>query len=838
MTAAILLAAAFCSAGQLPLATEIELPGGRRFELLADRLVYEHSKRTLSASGNAVLRVEGATLRADEILYDQRLQLATARGTVRLVTSVNGLYAALANAVAVRLEDGEVEEVFIDEGVVLQKKDVTAQALLDAKTREEVREIGTTTITLSGTHLQRRGDSEWTVQKLAFTPCDCNPRQPSWRIEASSANVNVEKEYATLWFPKVYVKSVPVLALPWIYLPLSERRTGLLVPRPNYSSLNGFSLEQPVFVTLGRSFDLTSTPGYFWGGRDPLQGIRGPRLLNEFRYVPSERTSGRATLGLLYDDKPVRDPRAQGVRLSDQARGVRFDGSLQHTQSFGSGWHDRIDASVVSDGYYVRDLTADLIARESEYLRSTAALYHRAEDHYLGLDLALRQDLRWGYQLFRADVTQDGTLLRGPNTLQRLPGVLLSLPQRRLAGPVDFSFRAEWVRLAPFASSSGDEGIGAGDGRLLAPDGTPISFECLQDRLFNPGQLSGACPAELAPDKSGQGDRRFQEGERQARQRLDLLPKLSTTLHAGSIARVSAYAAYRQDLYFQEAQGRFSQRGYPMGGLVLGSQLARAFGKGDQSLRHEITPEASLLYVPTVVGADLAPYDEIDNALSGKRRALQLVAELRQRLLRKDSGVARELLRLDLGQGFDLLPGGGTRQLADSFVRLAANYQWLRVSGLARFNPERGALDHVSASASLDTGQGQVLLAGYDNLFNQGSDRTRRGIDLLVGPAPGPFAPDYAEQVTAGARLSFKFGLGLRYDALFLRQSPATAGEPSSLRLKQHIFGVGYGPACDCWRLEVHATQRPSESPDSFLALPDFGANLTISRFGSFGAGQ
>ncbi|HZA13796.1 MAG TPA: LPS-assembly protein LptD, partial [Myxococcaceae bacterium] len=289
-------------AGQIPLATEAELPTGEKVMVEADQLFYELSGQTLIFRGHAVLRTAQMVVRADEVIYDQAEQRAQVRGNVMLV---NGLLAAVADEVRVDMRTLEAQ---ITGGLVLRKKNVTAEQLLEAKTPHELKKMGETVFVLSGSRIKRIGPNEFLVDDLSFTPCDCDPTEPSWRVEARSAQVELG-ERAILTFPAVYVYQVPIFWLPWLYLPLSDRRTGLLVPRPNFSALNGFSLEQPLFVTLGPSYDVTFTPGYSSGnsaGPQPF-GIKGGRLHTEFNYAPSERTSGRASLGLLYDVLPLRD---------------------------------------------------------------------------------------------------------------------------------------------------------------------------------------------------------------------------------------------------------------------------------------------------------------------------------------------------------------------------------------------------------------------------------------------------------------------------------------------------------------------------------------------------
>ncbi|MBI3180789.1 MAG: LPS assembly protein LptD [Myxococcales bacterium] len=805
---------------------------GIGLELSADRLIYEPGKQLLTAKGNAELTAEGVSLRAEEVIYDQASQLVTARGRVALAVAQGGTYAVVAESIRVRIEGAEVREIFVESGRVMEKRGVPAQALLAARTPEELASLGTSSLVLSGTHLKRAGPSRWDIDGLSFTPCDCAPGQPSWRVEASQATVDVDGEYATLSFPTFYVRSVPVLWLPWVYLPLSSRRTGLLVPRVGSSSLSGLTVEAPLFVTLGESHDLTFTPGFFAGGRDALQGVKGGRLLTEYRYAPSLGTSGRATLGLLYDLNLYRDPVVPSKRAEPQGhRGLRAEGSLQHTQDLGSGWHDRVSASFVSDGYYVRDVTADLLAREAEYLRSSATLYRRTEQLYAGVELGVRQDLSWGYPLFGS----------GPNTLQRLPALVLALPERRVLGPLRAGLRVEYARLAPFDGGTGDEGTAANEGRPSVA-GSRLPWECLRERLFFPEaasrvpELCGPPPLEL--DDSGlptQGNRKLDRGEREARSRLDLFPRVSASFPIGELATVTPYAAIRQDLYLGEVTGQPSQRAYPIAGLAVETELARTFGSGEGAIRHSVTPAVEARYVPLVFGQEPAPYDEVDASLSadGERRLLHAVAEVRQRLLHRRGGSAAELLRLDLGQGFDLLDG----RLADSYGRLSASIGALTAGAQARCDLPAARLVQLSAGLALDSGKGDALYASYENLFSEGSDRSRRGIDALVGPLPAR-VDDRALQLSVGARTSLKLGLTAQYDALF-GQTRSRKG----LALAQHILSLGYGPACDCWKVTVHLAQRrgPEFQPQGpafepvLRSTPEFGVSLSISNLGSFG---
>jgi LPS-assembly protein len=727
-------------------------------QLDAERLIHDDARKITTAEGNAQLRATNAAMDAERITYDEGAQAATASGNVTLRLTQKGLMAVIADVVTVRMSGEEVTEVYLYDGLAMGKKNITPDALRAARAPDQVRAAGNTTMTMTASHLTRNDDGTWTIDELGFTPCECDFDKPSWHIGTRRTTLDLEAERAALLFPTFYVWKVPVFWFPWLSLPLNDRQTGLLVPKPNSTALNGFSLEQPVFVTLGRSADLTLTPGYFFGGSGAY-GIRGPRLATEFRYAPSATTNGRATLGLIYDLKLQRDPLNPACDANNpqncadpnnpppaRKRGLRADASLQHIQDLGHGWHDSVSASLLSDGYLQRDFVPDVLAREAGYLRSTATLFHRGVDHLAGLDVVLRQDLSTGDPIF-------GSRPGAPNPVQRLPGLTVALPSRQVAGPLSIGGIASYVRLAP---------------TLPRPDSLE-SFD-----------------------------------------RFDLMPRLDLGGVIAQALSLSAWGAWRQDVWISERTALVTHRGYPVLDAMAQTEVARTFG---ETVRHTIAPSVEVRAVPVVVGSGTPPqYDEIDGAITGP--AVQAVAMVRQRLQIKGQG---DVLRLDLGQSFNLLPKLTT---GEAFARTQLAAGIFRANATVRVDPLLKKVTRVSLLGSIDDGKGRGAYLSYENLTDVGTDRARQPIDLLIGPR---LIPNAANQVlTFGAHWRVG-GLGLRYDSLFLNLDTKWP--------TQQTVGVSYGPACDCWRIEVWGTYRGE-------VFPDLGATLTISGFGTLGTGM
>jgi LPS-assembly protein len=779
---------------QLPFTTPsgADLPPGERVQLDADHLTYEPSLQQVTARGDALLRTDQLQVRADEVSYSQLDQRAVARGRVMLVME---RLAAVADEVSVDVRSLQAD---VAGGLVMQKEGVDPALLREARTPEELRALGDTSLALAGTRIRKLGPGRFAVDGLSFTPCHCKSQEPGWRIDARSAEVELGESAALTW-PVVYVGQVPVFVLPWLHLPLSSRRSGLLAPRPADSSLGGLSLEQPVFLTLGDSADVTFTPGYFLGREGQPFGMKGPRLHTELRYVPSEGTQGRITLGALYDLHPRRDPVNPDPALASGRRGLRFEGSVQHVGDLGHGVKVRADLSGVSDGYYVKDLTADVLLRETQYLRSTAVLSRQGEDDHAGLEVVLRQDTRWGYSAFDTDRTAAGEPLHGPSTLHRLPALTWAALDRPLWGPVLGGVTVEYARIAPIRSGTGDEGTSG---------------------VFDP----------LDPEPDGsQGNRRFEPGEREARDRLEIRPRLQAQLRAGELARITPFLAYRQDLYLGEVTGRVSQRGYPLAGLAVDTQLSRTFG-ADQSIRHTISPSVEVRSIPAVFGAPPGEYDEVDAAAAGP--LLQAMVGVDQRLLSRTGGQVHELVRLDVGQGVDLL----ARRLSDSYARLQLRFGWVALDTVGRYSLPERRVTQASASVTVDDGQGRSAYGRYELLVVDGSERQRRRLDSLVG-GPSPLGsdaanPDHrAQLLTAGAAYRFGFGLSLRYDAVIQPGAQTPSRIPLN-PLAQQILTAGYTPSCDCWRVDLTASLTRTEQNAWSRGV---GLRFTLDRLGSFG---
>jgi hypothetical protein len=115
------------------------------------------------------------------------------------------------------------------------------------------------------------GSGALTGEGLIVTTCDCAVPSP-WQVRARRAVLR--DDVVRVHGASLDVLEVPVLPLPFAEMPLS-RRSGLLLPEAAWTQ-DGPSIGLPVYVTLGRSADVTITPEW--------RAERGPRLGAEGRW--------------------------------------------------------------------------------------------------------------------------------------------------------------------------------------------------------------------------------------------------------------------------------------------------------------------------------------------------------------------------------------------------------------------------------------------------------------------------------------------------------------------------------------------------------------------------
>jgi LPS-assembly protein len=417
-------------------------PGASPDVAIEGDVTYQPGTGQILVQNGAVLRRGAVTIRARSATYDPATGEVRATGGVLLTDPTRVIQADALRAVL----DGDWEA----EGVVAFVKDKPVD-LGAVDTLDAARARGRNRVSFSGSHLGGDPSGRLRLDDARLTLCDCpGGCAPSWEVTSRKADV-VPGERAILSWPVLRVtprflfidRPVPVLVVPWLYLPLGERQTGLLLPTFRRTPAEGFVISQPLFVTLGRSADATLTPEYAFGkaGSD----VRGPGANLELRWAPAIRSEGSLVLSWLHDlNRESLGP----SRENRGASGDRFALAASHGQALGERTSLAASLQLAGDPLWARDHHSDLVMW-TPYRRSGALVSRRGEAFVLEGDAGYLQPLRpeglppgetWG------------ALGADEHVASRWPALAASLLPLD-AGPLQLSGRLGAARYAPVASA-------------------------------------------------------------------------------------------------------------------------------------------------------------------------------------------------------------------------------------------------------------------------------------------------------------------------------------------------------------------------------------------------
>jgi len=262
--------------------------------------------------GDAEL-VQGDTkIRADRVDYDVPTDQAKAKGSVRIERDGN-VYEG--NLLQLRVE--AFEGFFTDVRYRLARTEGHGEATrVDFIDRDRA-VVNTGTYTTC----QRTDEATW---------------QPDWVLRAGRIRIDNEEQVGVAHDAVLEFKGVPLLPIPSISFPLSDKRkSGLLPPTIGLDSLNGLEYSQPYYWNIAPNRDATL--------RAALMTKRGVSAGGEFRYL---------------------EPRYRGqidgdFMPSDSLRNrQRWGYSAQHNAVLGSPAGDlglAVNLNRVSDDNYWRD---------------------------------------------------------------------------------------------------------------------------------------------------------------------------------------------------------------------------------------------------------------------------------------------------------------------------------------------------------------------------------------------------------------------------------------------------------------------------------------------------
>jgi LPS-assembly protein len=207
--------------------------------------------------GQAMLRRGDTVIRADRLEYDQSDDQAKARGAIRINRAGN-------------LYEGSALELKLDsfEGFLTQPR----YRFLKNEAHGEADRV------------DFLDSSRSVIHNANYTTCQRQPGPnwlPDWILRASSIHIDSEEEVGQAEDAVLSFKGVPILPLPSMSFPLSDKRkSGFMPPTFVPDNINGLEFTLPYYWNIAPNRDATLTPS--------IMSKRGVDLGAEFRYLESD----------------------------------------------------------------------------------------------------------------------------------------------------------------------------------------------------------------------------------------------------------------------------------------------------------------------------------------------------------------------------------------------------------------------------------------------------------------------------------------------------------------------------------------------------------------------
>lgn len=652
-------------------------------------------------------------------------------------------------------------------------------------------------------------DGKYRLEQARFSLCHCRPGEsPSWELRASSADV-IPDERAWLLAPVLALKGLGVFALPVAYIPLSPRRSGLLMPQVSYSGRDGFMGSESLFVTLGEHADSTFS-------LDWIQD-RGLRQRLELRAIPVRSSWFVLRMSHIYD------------RKADEQFALphRYAGELNGFVDFSSHVALRTSLSLFSDSSINRDFMSDMAGRAADYASSVVSVSWSGWSQHVSIDASWRQDLRIaGVDLFGSgDSEQLKRWGMDPvgDTIQRLGAINWTMLAVQLFEGTSFDVQVELANLSSIKAAWRDWGM----------DGTPNQREPHYE-----GAPSGALDDRALDDAPGglEGNGSFDSGELRRAVRLRAQPRLKWSHIFAPFAKMTASLSHRQLVYLPHGPDAptSSTRGISFASFTVDSELYRVWGSGDRALGHLLRPKLALAGAwQGLRSHKQLPYLDIQDRLM--QDATQLLVGMESVVFSSlKSSRVRPVFRLCLDQAVDLRE----KKIAQLLARMEFDIFPLAFGVRSGWSWEEMDVVEVDASMRLHDRRGDHLGVSYLYLpsFSQASglalpisERTQREPGLLFGLAPEAYRGmgDGVHVIGINAGLNIVAGLSISGSVL------ANLFEST---LDTYGAGLTYKSDCGCWGISASFRMlRGQDYPDVFFLL-DLGAlgsagASTASRF-------
>ena len=315
-------------------------------------------------AGNVEVHTQDHVLRADRISYDEDTHEATAEGNVKLSGGDNDEYIAASHG-TYNLKTGAGRFYDAKGSVGLHGEATTPAA--NGKTGL----VTPNPFLFWGKVVVKTGQHDYDVYDGAVTSC-LLPK-PDWLLTAGHVMLNQDKAQAKA--SVFHLLGIPVLFLPYVTHPVNteQRQSGILIPVLGQSSTKGWVVGEQVYLTLGRSADLTAGLQYY--------SLRGYSEMATFRtkgsgdnffqgHFSALQDRGFTPEGGVYTNQGGEDVTAAfREKVADHARVVgdgEYLSSYIYREAFTDNFNQAVSSDITSIGYVTDETDGIALAARAD----------------------------------------------------------------------------------------------------------------------------------------------------------------------------------------------------------------------------------------------------------------------------------------------------------------------------------------------------------------------------------------------------------------------------------------------------------------------------------------
>jgi len=206
-----------------------------------------------------------------------------------------------------------------------------------------------------------KSEKDFTLINPSYT--SCAPNDNSWGLTAEAIQIKSHEGIAKNIILKV--KDIPILFLPYLSFPASEKRkSGILVPNFGSSSKKGTEIKLPYYWNIAPNMDMVTSANWM--------SKRGIQFANTFRFI-SPKQAGEIQFNILPND--------------DITESTRNYIGINQNINLLSNWRLKIDGEYASDSEYFEDLTRSINSTSRTHLSRTINMQGFSENWFIDIGM-------------------------------------------------------------------------------------------------------------------------------------------------------------------------------------------------------------------------------------------------------------------------------------------------------------------------------------------------------------------------------------------------------------------------------------------------------------------